>query len=83
MPVQVESLRQLGDAAGTQLGATQARLEQLQAAKEQQEQQLRAQLQAAEVSPNERTGCTPSSAVLFDMCFHCQAQSHPPPAQQK
>jgi len=48
--LQVESLRQLGDAAGNQLGATQARLEQLQADKEQQEQQMRTQLQAVQVS---------------------------------
>jgi hypothetical protein len=43
-------LRQLGDAAGNRLGATQAQLEQLQADSEQQEQQLRAQLNAVQVS---------------------------------
>lgn len=47
--MQVESLRQLSDAAGNQIGATQASLEQLQADKEQQEQQLKAQLQATQV----------------------------------
>lgn len=69
--LQVESLRQLSDAAGNQIGTTQARLEQLQADKEQQEQQLKAQLHTTQVW---RTGdghwrCTSLAFVI--PCVTC------------
>lgn len=64
--VQVESLRQLGDAAGNQLGSTQARLEQLQADKEQQEQQLRAQLSAAQVGFEWHSGMPMRNGLRMD-----------------
>lgn len=76
--VQVESLRQLGDAAGNQLGSTQARLEQLQADKEQQEQQLRAQLSATQV-----TGWpAPSAGAQLHAATHCSAWRQTPHYQQ-
>lgn len=49
--LQVESLRQLSDAAGGQLVITQGKLDQLKSDKDQHEQQLQAQLQALQVTP--------------------------------
>lgn len=62
-PLQVESLRQLGEAAGHKLAAAQSRLEQLQDDKEQQAQQLRAHLQAVQVCCRDGVGLGPSHVM--------------------
>jgi hypothetical protein len=65
--VQVESLRQLGDAAGTQLSVTQARLEQLTADKEEGERQLSA-VQASAAGCDLAHSGTPAKWQAYKHC---------------